>query len=475
VAVGFTVAMLPALSQIAQAANSTVYPGSRGPAVKTVEADLQALGYYHGGIDGIYGPMLGTAVRSFQSSQRLATDGIVGPLTWEHISTALATKTTRAAVVAQPTDPVLVEGSQGTSVVHLQQLLNKFGANLQTDGDFGPATLAAVESFQRTHGLAANGVVASATWNALNNDQPTVVAATDRATAAPQNSPDPVLKEGATGSAVVHLQQRLNAFGAHLATDGNFGPATLAAVESFQRSHGLSVDGVVGPATWNALNQNPPSPAPTNTPPSSSSPSVLRLGDTGAAVLTLQRDLTSLGFNTYGEDGVFGPNTEAAVEAFERAEGLTVDGIAGPAVWHAIEVALSTDRGQTSAQSLAAAIVGYARSLVGDPYRYGGASPATGFDCSGLVQYVFAHFGIHLPRSSYAQYDVGTHISYSQLQPGDLVFFATTGPGASHVGIYIGGGQFIAADTYATGVQIDSFSVSYWMSSFIGGTIPPGL
>ena len=119
-------------------------------------------------------------------------------------------------------------------------------------------------------------------------------------------------------------------------------------------------------------------------------------------------------------------------------------------------------------------LLAYANSFMGTPYVWGGTSPS-GFDCSGFVQYVFAHFGISLPRTSYAQYDVGTHVAYDQLQPGDLVFFATNGAGASHVGIYIGGGEFIGADTYATGVHIDSFSISYWMAHFVGATVPPGL
>lgn len=478
-ALGITVAALPAISQVVQAANVTVIPGSHGVAVRTVQSDLHALGYYQGHVDGYYGPLLGTAVRNFQSSRHLTSDGIVGALTWRYLSEAVQQRHAAATtlVSTSTSNPALQEGSSGAAVVHLQQLLNRFGAGLATDGAFGPLTLSALQHFQSTHGLTVTSILNAPTWSALLHDQPPVVAATvAKSTPTAATPSNPVLQEGATGSAVVHLQQRLNAFGARLATDGDFGPLTLSAVISFQRAHGLDANGVVGASTWSALNETPPAPAPAPAPtPTNSSPSVLRLGDRGAAVLTLQKDLTSIGFNTYGEDGIFGPNTQAAVEAFERHEGLTVDGLAGPAVWQALQVAMSTDRGTTAAQSQAAAIVGFARSLVGDPYRWGGTSPTTGFDCSGLVQYVFAHFGINLPRTSYAQYDVGTHIAYDQLQPGDLVFFATNGAGASHVGIYIGGGEFIGADTYATGVHIDSFGISYWMAHFVGATVPPGV
>lgn len=484
-ALGLTVAALPAISQVVQAATVRVSPGSHGAAVAAVQSDLHTLGYYRGAADGSYGPMLGLAVRNFQSSQHLNPNGIVAPLTWRYVQGALQAHRAEAATLVSATaaGPALHEGSTGAAVVHLQQLLNRFGAGLATDGTFGALTLAALQHFQGTHGLAVTTAVDSATWIALAQDTPPAAppaAAAAAAKSTPARQPaaaaSSLLREGDTGSAVVHLQQRLNAFGAHLATDGAFGPATLQALLSFQRAHGLAASGVVDAATASALDQTPPAPKPRPAPaPTHSSPSVLQLGDRGPAVLTLQRDLTSIGYNTYGEDGVFGPNTEAAVKAFESHEGLAVDGVAGPAVWHALEVALSTDRGTTATQSQAAAIVGFARSLVGDPYRWGGTSPTTGFDCSGLVQYVFAHFGIHLPRTSYAQYDVGTHVAYDQLQPGDLVFFATNGAGASHVGIYIGGGEFIGADTYATGVHIDSFSTSYWMAHFVGATVPPGV
>lgn len=91
------------------------------------------------------------------------------------------------------------------------------------------------------------------------------------------------------------------------------------------------------------------------------------------------------------------------------------------------------------------AIVTYAAQFQEVPYVWGGTSPNPGFDCSGFVQYVYAHFGISIPRTSQEQFGFGTPVDISNLQPGDLVFFHNDGSGPGHVGMYIGGGLMIHA------------------------------
>jgi len=102
-------------------------------------------------------------------------------------------------------------------------------------------------------------------------------------------------------------------------------------------------------------------------------------------------------------------------------------------------------------------VVDYARRFRGVRYVYGGSSPRTGFDCSGFVRYVYAHFGLTLAHSSYAQFDRGRRVSRGSLRPGDLVFF----DGLGHVGLYVGHDRFIHAPHTVTSVEIDKLAGWY--------------
>ncbi len=109
-------------------------------------------------------------------------------------------------------------------------------------------------------------------------------------------------------------------------------------------------------------------------------------------------------------------------------------------------------------------VVGIAMRYLGVPYRWGGASPSTGFDCSGFIMFVFAQVGVSLPHNAAAQYGYGSPVSRSQLQPGDLVFFN----GLGHNGIYIGGGQFIHSPRTGDVVKISSLSDSWYAQTYVG-------
>ncbi len=136
--------------------------------------------------------------------------------------------------------------------------------------------------------------------------------------------------------------------------------------------------------------------------------------------------------------------------------------------------AATSKRGKPAAYSVRAvaipalgaadALVRTAMSLVGTPYRWGGASPL-GFDCSGFTWYAFARIGISIPRTADVQFAAGRPVAGDPL-PGDLVFFQTYDYGASHVGIYLGGGQFVNA--IGSNVHVATFDSPYFRSRYIG-------
>lgn len=112
-------------------------------------------------------------------------------------------------------------------------------------------------------------------------------------------------------------------------------------------------------------------------------------------------------------------------------------------------------------------VIDTAKSMIGVKYIYAGASPSTGFDCSGLTMYAYAKAGVSLPHNSVSQSKLGIAVSRSNLQPGDLVFFATSGSGINHVGIYIGNNNFINAQSGAGQVKQQSLATSYWSNAYV--------
>ncbi len=128
--------------------------------------------------------------------------------------------------------------------------------------------------------------------------------------------------------------------------------------------------------------------------------------------------------------------------------------------------------GEDSRQALAE----FAMKLRDIRYRRGGRVPATGFDCSGFVHYVFASaLGIDLPENSVSQFNTGMQIARAQMKTGDLVFFHIHGKRISHVGIYLGEGRFIHSPTTGQRVRIDRLDEQYWARRFAGAKRPDAL
>ena len=230
------------------------------------------------------------------------------------------------------------------------------------------------------------------------------------------------LQYGDKGRNVIAVQQQLIKHG-YNATDKNgvYGKETKWAVRLFQQDRGLPVDGIIGPATYNALMGAP---------------------RTTKAVLS----------------------NNAATKAVATKSAFTNQNVAGQSITGK-NIKLNNITKSETPNSIHA-ILAEADKYRGVPYVFGGTTPS-GFDCSGYVKYVFAKQGISLPRLADEQYNVGVEVSRANLKAGDLVFFETYEPGPSHSGIYIGNGKFISA-TSSRGVAVADLDTGYWGERYIG-------
>ena len=188
------------------------------------------------------------------------------------------------------------------------------------------------------------------------------------------------------------------------------------------------------------------------------------IGDQGTEVAEIQDQLASLGYDVTA-DGNYGSATAEAVKAFQKSQGMDVDGEIGSVTYSAL-MGRQMPEVSRGSNYIGRRIVQNAMEYMGVPYVFGGVS-TSGFDCSGYVRYVYATAGIYLPRMADEQYDVGTPVSRSNLRAGDMVFFETYEPGPSHVGIYLSEGNFIHASS-SRGVVISSLYEDYYAETYIG-------
>ena len=252
----------------------------------------------------------------------------------------------------------LRQGSSGPAVFTLQRQLNRiakdypFLGKLNVDGVFGAQMASTVRAFQKQFNLTADGVVGRQTWYKISYIYVSVkdlAELTSEGETAGGTLPDgswggTVLRQGSRGSAVERVQFWLNTIAQYddniptLTVDGIFGTGTTAAVRAFQRRHGLTVDGVVGKTTWDAIYREYRSIQSDNGTPNAYPGTPLRPGDRGQNVrlvqfwLKIARSVYSA-LNDVGVDGIFGPSTTAAVKKFQSYFGLASDGIVGRATW----------------------------------------------------------------------------------------------------------------------------------------------
>ena len=284
-----------------------------------------------------------------------------------------------------------------------------------------------------------------------------------------------VLKSGMTHEDVQVLQQHLIDL-KYLdlnETTTYYGEQTIKAVMDFQKDYGLNVDGIFGQDSFDILQELVYfEPLVYNR--------ILKEGVSGEDVQALQEKLKALGFlNIDNTTNYYGSQTVEAVTNFQKAYGLRIDGIAGRETIETINNVFinkgrkprpkSATRGGSRNASLGQNIVATAKKYLGTPYRSGGSSPK-GFDCSGFTYYIFQQYGISIPRCSADQGSVGTTISKSDLQIGDLVIFQNTyKAGPSHAGIYVGNGNFIHSSSSGGSVMISNLTSGYYHNHFHSG------
>ena len=320
----------------ASAANSdTTYirENSSGATVSKVQTELKALGYYYGQITGNAGPKTVAAIKSFQGKNGLTADGIAGPQTIAKIDAAYEAKGGSSSGSGSSASGLKLN-SKGTDVRNLQQDLTTLGYYwAEITGNFGAKTETAVRRFQEENGLTADGVAGTKTLNAI-----AAAVARKGGTPASGGSAGTTLKLTSQGTKVSQLQTDLKQLGYYYAEiTGNFGAKTEAAVKAFQKAKGLTADGVAGTKTLNAIAAAVDKAGGSS---SGSSSTNMKLGSTGAAVSALQQNLTTLGYYYGDVTGHYGNLTQQAVKKFQKAKGLTQDGVASTATLNAITSAL---------------------------------------------------------------------------------------------------------------------------------------
>ena len=343
---------------------ATIKSGVTGDAVAVLQIQLTELGYYSGPVTRTYDTATKKAVIAFQKKNGLTADGIAGSSTQKALASAdalSADATPTPAPTPTPTPaptytvPAVTvrRDSDGEDAKEVQRRLKELNYYKgRVDGKFGYQSVEALKAFQQANGLEADGVAGKSTYeklfsaNALASGatptpvpDPTLAPGNEEG-GIPVNASYETLRKGTMSADVAMMQQTLIDLG-YLSgePDGNYGSATERAVRAFQKSNQLGVDGTAGSETLNLLYSidavAAPVPAATTAPaqakatPAPADDGVLRMGAKGDTVKNLQNQLIALGYLTGKADGNFGAKTYAALVAFQKANKLTADGVAG--------------------------------------------------------------------------------------------------------------------------------------------------
>jgi peptidoglycan hydrolase-like protein with peptidoglycan-binding domain len=385
---------------------------SEGSEGRQVELLQKAVGGVK--VDGVFGEETEAAVRAFQTSRALSVDGVVGPAT----AAALRGEATARALTTGVNASLPGEASTSAASAH-----EAIFTGTTTEPEGSPETTESGGT-AATAGESASAPTASAA--SAKASAASAGAATEPTTTGTPEKPE----EDAVG----RLQSALR-----LPTDSNFGPETEAAIRRLQARHGLTVDGIVGPATWEALGVHG---AETLTPPPDALPKPHHHHEASAAVAAV--DVSDTASRGEAEapasseapagdaverlqsalkmpvDGEFGPETEAAVQRLQTRHGLTPDGVVGPETWALLNVHgqpeltppasarvkpessgegsnTSTAGGGEGSSSIVSEVIAAGDEIATRPYVWGGGHgsfESTGYDCSGSVSYALHGGGL---------------------------------------------------------------------------------
>lgn len=405
--------------------------GYEGPEVAKIQARLMELGYMDNDVPTEkFGSITKEAVELFQRSHGLTIDGCVGQQTYDLLMSAQAKKY------------MVSIGVSGTDVEQLQSRLVELDYMKKTTGYFGEETEAAIRDFQERNHLTVDGKVGEETREMLYSED-----------AIPKS-----LSYGEKSDDVLKYQERLYKLG-YLTTepDGTFGKDTVAATKLFQQINGLIVDGHIGPSTRKLLMS------------SDAEANALTLGMSGDTVQKVQSKLRELGYLGAKATGYYGSDTEEAVKAFQKRNGLSVDGKAGRYTIQALfsgsakaaasdyvpvegsssssdsgSSSSSSSSGSTSSGGSLNAFISAAKSKLGCRYVRGGKGPNT-FDCSGFVYWCLRQAGVsqkYLTSSGWRNVSNYQKVrSLTDLKMGDVIVFY------GHVAIAMGDGTMIDASS----------------------------
>ncbi|MDE7327695.1 MAG: peptidoglycan-binding protein [Lachnospiraceae bacterium] len=409
-----------------------------------------------------YGSITAKAVEMFQRQHELKQDGIIGP-------------ETRQLLFSDDARYYLAKaGMDGDDIKRIQRRLYEMGYLAKSEyvtGHFGDVTEAAVKQMQQNNGLAADGKVGHDTMEMLYSE-------TAKAN---------IVSYGDKSEVVLACQERLKELG-YLTTkpDGQYGNDTVAAVKQFQSRNDLVVDGFLGPTTMQVLNG------------SDAVANGMMIGESGDTVKRVQELLAKYGYMSSSNcTGYFGEVTEEAVKAFQKKNGLTVDGNVGMKTMAKLtsgdpvranggsqgsssgsSSSSSSNKGSSSSGSNSSssssssvntgsasvsALLKVAKSKLGKPYVYGAKGP-NAFDCSGYVYWCLNQVGIKQSYvTSYGWRTIGKYqkiTSFSNIKAGDIVVVR------GHVGIAAGNGMVYDASSSSGKIVYRSLG-AWWKSNFI--------